>query len=117
MEVTANDGILTSILSYEDFMLTIEIIRNNSGSQTLSKPRVYSHAGRLGQVVEYNPSCVWLYVLANAHLQNEAPAILRRRSASTIIVHRASSDVVGSQPNFSLAFAGLPMSRSTSAGR
>jgi hypothetical protein len=49
--------------------------------------------------------------------QNTNPALFRRRSSSTIILHNCSSVVVGCQPSFSRAFAGSPISSSTSAGR
>src|SRR5690242_2840637 len=49
--------------------------------------------------------------------QKEKPALLRRRSASTIIRHSSSNLVSGFHPSFSVAFAGSPMRRSTSAGR
>ena len=52
-----------------------------------------------------------------AQPQNDAPAWLRLRSASTIIWHNCSSVVWGSQPSLTLTFSGLPMSSSTSAGR
>lgn len=51
------------------------------------------------------------------YLQNDQPASLRRKSASTIIWHNCSSVVVGSHPKLALALAGLPISNSTSAGR
>src|SRR5690606_26424478 len=49
--------------------------------------------------------------------QNENPALLRRKSASTIMAHRDSSVVLGSQPKTDLALDGSPTSSSTSAGR
>src|SRR5690606_36382950 len=49
--------------------------------------------------------------------QNENPALLRRKSASTIMAHRDSSVVLGSQPRTDLALEGSPTSSSTSAGR
>ncbi len=45
------------------------------------------------------------------------PFSLRRKSASTIIWHSSSSVVFGSQPSSRLAFSGLPIRSSTSAGR
>ena len=49
--------------------------------------------------------------------QNETPCALRMRSASTIIRHNSSSVVFASQPSSRFALSGLPISRSTSAGR
>ena len=56
-------------------------------------------------------------VVLGGHGQNEKPARLRRKSASTIIWHSCSSVVCGAQPSTFLALVGLPISKSTSAGR
>ena len=88
------------------------------------------HGGLVGQVSQQGhylvPSglCMACEMLASEaagpgqqDFQNENPAWLRSKSASTIIWHNCSSVVVGAQPSLALALAGSPISNSTSAGR
>ena len=66
---------------------------------------------------QYAPGCGATSGIWCGHVQNEKPAWLRRKSASTIIWHSCSSVVCGAQPSTFLALVGLPISKSTSAGR